>query len=91
MGTPEEFKQKTTISWGLYAFSLFIAFNIGVLYATMLGSRDDIIENKEDSINFTEQEVGGLRSDWERQNTIQAIHDKGVIKRIEDLEKYHKE
>jgi len=87
----EEFKQKRPISIGLVAGAVAIAFNIGFIYANMLAADKEIIKNEKSAKEFTEQEVGGLRSDWERQNDLERSRDTELLERINDLEKYHKE
>ena len=48
------------------------------------------VKSAADNRLYTEQEVSGLRSDWERQNAILRERDIELVKRIEALEKYHK-
>lgn len=91
MSQPEEFKEKFKMSWGLYVFSLLLAFNIGILYATMLSSKEDIVNNKKAARDYTEQEVGGLRADWERHNHIIKDEVEDLSSRVKELEEYHKE
>ena len=86
----EELKDKKSFSVGLLIGSLAVAFNIGFIYANMLASDKEIIKNAEAARIYTEQEVGGLRSDWERQNNILRLRDSEMLERIKELEKYHK-
>ena len=87
----EELKEKKSFSIGLLVGSLAIAFNIGFIYANMLAADKEIVKNAEQARLYTEQEVGGLRSDWERQNAILKARDQEMSDRIKELEKYHKE
>ena len=87
----EELKEKKSFSMGLLAGGLAIAFNIGFIYANMLAADKEIIKNADSARIYTEQEVGGLRSDWERQNNILRLRDQEMLERIKELEKYHKE
>jgi len=87
----EELKEKKSFSIGLLVGSLAIAFNIGFIYANMLAADKEIVKNAEQARLYTEQEVGGLRSDWERQNNILRSRDQEMLERIKELEKYHKE
>ncbi len=89
--TPDEFKEKKTVSIGLVAWAVVIAFNLGVLYATMLATREDVSNNRQAAKDYTEQEVSGLRLDWERQNNISKKEREEMREDIKDLEKYHKE
>ena len=86
----EELKEKKSFSIGLLVGSLAIAFNIGFIYANMLAADKEIVKNAEQARLYTEQEVGGLRSDWERQNAILKARDQEMLDRIKELEKYHK-
>ncbi len=79
----EELKEKKSFSIGLLVGGLAIAFNIGFIYANMLAADKEIIKNEKQASSYTEQEVGGLRSDWERQNKI-------TDDRLKELEKYHR-
>ena len=87
----EELKEKKSFSMGLLAGGLAIAFNIGFIYANMLAADKEIVKNAEQARLYTEQEVGGLRSDWERQNNILRSRDQEMLERIKELEKYHKQ
>jgi hypothetical protein len=89
--TPEEFKDKFNVSIGAMVYIFFTGISLGVLGATLLGAKDDIVKNHAASLNYTEQEVGGLRSDWDRGEDIRDDERNAIYKRIEDLEKYHKE
>lgn len=91
MSLPDEFKEKKTLSFGLVAWAVVIAFNLGVLYATMLSTKEDVMSNKKAAKEYVEQEVGGLRSDWERQNDQAERERKELREDISELEKYHKE
>jgi hypothetical protein len=87
----EEFKERKSFSIGFIAGGLAIAFNIGFIYANMLAADKEIIKNAKQAKEYTEQEVGGLRADWERQNAILKLRDAEMAERIKELEEYHKE
>lgn len=89
--TPDEFKEKKNVSYGLIIWVGVICFNIGVLYATLLSVKDDVTNNRAAAKEYVEQEVGGLRSDWERHNEQTAKERQEMRNDIDDLEKYHKE
>lgn len=89
--TPDELKEKKNVSYGLIVWVGVICFNIGVLYATLLSAKDDISDNKKAARDYVEQEVGGLRSDWERQNEIEKAYRAKIMSELEELEKYHKD
>ena len=86
----EELKEKKPISIGLIFGAVALAFNIGFIYANMIAADHQIEKNATQSKQFTEQEVGGLRSDWERQNDINKRRDDELLERIKDLEDNHK-
>lgn len=88
---PDEFREKKVVSIGLVAWAVVIAFNLGVLYATMLATRDDVSNNKTTAKEYVEQEVGGLRSDWERQNEQSAKEREELREEILNLWEYHKQ
>lgn len=87
---PDEFKEKKQVSVGLVAWAVVIAFNLGVLYATMMATRESVAENKKAAKDYVEQEVGGLRSDWERQNEQTKKEREEIRQEIEELWNYHK-
>lgn len=91
ISSPEEFKTKMPISGGLLVYIIMASFAMGVMFAGLLGAKQDIVDDKVGAQEFTEQEVGGLRSDWERGNEISKQDREAQLKRIEALEKYHKE
>jgi hypothetical protein len=55
--TPDELSEKKQVSYGLIIWVGIICFNIGVLYATLLGAKDDIKDNRQSAKNYVEQEV----------------------------------
>lgn len=91
MSTPSEFNEKKPMSLGLIAWAVVIAFNLGVLYATMMATREDVADNKKAAKDYVEQEVGGLRSDWERQNDVSRKERSEIREDIKELQQYHKE
>ena len=84
MGEPEDFKQKVSVTAGLIVWVGLMCGSMGFLYAQMLHNDKQSQQNAIDNRLYTEQEVGGLRSDWERDR-------EQMLKRIEFLEKYHYE
>ncbi len=62
MSTPDEFSKKQVVSIGLIVWVAAISFSMGMIYARIVDHTKDI----QGARNFTDQEVGGLRSDWDR-------------------------
>lgn len=62
MGTPDEFSAKKTITIGFIVWIAAISFSMGMIYARIMDHSKDIGKARE----FAEQEVNGLRADWER-------------------------
>lgn len=62
MTTPDEFSKKQTVTIGLIVWVAAISFSMGMIYARIVDHTKDIKAARD----FTEQEVGGLRADWER-------------------------
>ena len=91
MGEPEDFKKKTTVTYGLIIYVGVVMGAMGYLFASMEHNDRQAVKSAADNRLYTEQEVSGLRSDWERQNAILRERDIELVKRIEALEKYHKE
>ena len=65
--TPDEFKEKRPISIGFVVWVGVLCFSLGTSATSILGLSNKISD-----------EVGGLRSDWER-------HNKELDKRIDAL------
>jgi len=86
----EEFKHKMPLTIGAIVWIAAISFSMGMLYSDNMNMAKKIITDKKDARDYTEQEVGGLRSDWERHNEILKESEEQVLKRIDELEKYHK-
>lgn len=59
-----------------------IGFIIGGLITKQIDTNEMVINNRESAKEYTEQEVGGLRADWEREN-------KEVHRRLNKLENKH--
>lgn len=75
MTTPKDFDKTTTVTIGALIWVAGMSFSMGMIYAKFIDNEAQHIEiNK-----YIEQEVGGLRSDWERENT--EVH-----RRLEKLE-----
>ena len=91
MGEPEDFKNKTTVTIGLIVYVGMVMLTVGYLFASMEHNDRQAVKSAEDNRLYTQQEVDGLRSDWERNNKTQEKIDEEQNKRIEALEKYHKE
>ena len=91
MGEPDEFKKRMSVTWGLAIWALSMAFSMGFIYSNMIANDRQVEKNAVQAHEFTEQEVGGLRADWERGNQQLIRRDNEIIRRIEELEKYHKE
>ena len=89
MIAPDELEKKTNISYGLIAAIIIAAFSLGGTVATLVSQvgkiqhvEDTIYKAQKETEDYTTQEVGGLRSDWERRNS-------DVERRLQNLEKYH--
>lgn len=89
--SPDEFKEKLHLSGAMIAYIIAASFSMGIMFAGLMGAKQDIVDDKEAAKSYTEQEVGGLRSDWERQNQISKDDRAAQEKRIEALERYHKD
>lgn len=89
--SPDEFKQKLTLTGAAIAYIIGASFSMGIMFAGLMGAKQDIVDDREAAKNFTEQEVGGLRSDWERQNDQSKQERQEITERLKELEKYHKE
>jgi len=76
MGLPNDFDKTTTVTIGLLIWIATISFSLGMIYAKIVDNEKEHTAIRE-NIN---QEVGGLRADWEREN-------KEVHRRLENLEK----
>ena len=68
--------KKKVLSIGVIVWVASMAFSMGMIYARINDHTKDIQSARE----YTEQEVSGLRSDWDRDRIEQN-------KRIERLEK----
>ena len=62
MTTPDEFSDKKVISIGAIVWVASISFSMGMIYARINDHTKDIQGTR----LYTEQEVSGLRSDWDR-------------------------
>lgn len=67
MSLPSDFDKRTTVTLGLIIWIAGMSFSMGMIYAKFIDNEAQHIEiNK-----YIEQEVGGLRSDWERDRSEQ--------------------
>jgi len=78
MTTPKEFDIRGTFSISLIVSLIVASFVVGGIVSRLLSQEDDIKASKD----YTTQEVGGLRSDWERKNDEYE-------RRLQNLEKHH--
>ena len=76
----KEKDRKVTVTIGLIAVLVISSFFVGMLWEKNQSLHTEVELSK----SYTEQEVSGLRADWERQNKI-------VKQEIEQLEQQHKE
>jgi hypothetical protein len=77
-------KTKISVQLSILVAALVVAYRLGFVHANM--ERTDL-QMKQDYNRLHEliiQEVGGLRSDWERDS-------KSVHQDIDELQEYHKE
>lgn len=75
MSLPTDFDKKTTVTLGLIIWIAGVSFSMGMIYKSIIDNDKEHLQIKE----YIQQEVGGLRSDWEREN-------KEVHRRLEKLE-----
>lgn len=67
MSLPSDFNKQTTVTMGLIIWIAGMSFSMGMIYAKFIDNEQQHIEiNK-----YIEQEVSGLRSDWERDRAEQ--------------------
>ena len=64
MSLPSDFDKKTTVTLGLIIWIAGVSFSMGMIYKSIIDNDKEHVQIKE----YIEQEVGGLRSDWEREN-----------------------
>jgi hypothetical protein len=64
MSLPSDFNSKTTVTIGLLIWIAVVSFSMGMIYKSIIDNDKEHIQIKE----YIEQEVGGLRSDWERES-----------------------
>ena len=65
--TPKEFEKSHLVSLGLIIWVAAISFSMGMIYKSIVDHTDMISKARE----FTQQEVDGLRADWERDRVMQ--------------------
>ena len=59
MGEPEDFKKKTTVTYGLIIYVGVVMGAMGYLFASMEHNDRQAVKNALDNREYTEQEVGG--------------------------------
>ena len=79
MNTPADFHKSVTVTVGLLIWIAAVSFSLGMIYKSIIDNDKEHVKLHE----FVEQEVGGLRADWERR-----YHD-DVKPRLENLEHKH--
>lgn len=67
MSLPNDFNKQTTVTLGLIIWIAGMSFSMGMIYAKFLSNTEEHVSIR----NYVEQEVGGLRSDWERDRAEQ--------------------
>lgn len=67
MSLPNDFNKQTTVTISLLIWIAGMSFSMGMIYAKFLSNTDEHISIR----SYIEQEVGGLRSDWERDRAEQ--------------------
>lgn len=89
MITPPELEHKAKLSISFLVALVITAFSLGGTITTLIlqvGKIDhienEIEQSKKEAMEYTTQEVGGLRSDWERDRADQN-------KDIDNLQKHH--
>lgn len=82
MSIPET-SNKVNVSISLIMALAISAFSLGGVVTGLLGLESRITEVQKKSKELVEQEVGGLRSDWERQELIDKERAESINKRID--------
>jgi hypothetical protein len=77
MSLPGDFNAKTTVTIGLLIWIAGVSFSMGMIYKSIMDNEKEHLQIK----MFIEQEVGGLRADWERdramkENEIEDLNQK---------------
>lgn len=62
MGLPDDFSKQTTVTISLLIWIAGVSFSMGMIYKSIIDNGEDHTKIRE----YIEQEVGGLRSDWDR-------------------------
>lgn len=82
MSAPE-LNNKVNVSISLIVALVIAAFSLGGVVTGLLGLESKINQVDQSAKDYIEQEVGGLRSDWERQNAIEKEINEALNKRID--------
>jgi hypothetical protein len=67
MSLPNDFNKQTTVTISLLIWIAGMRFSMGMIYAKFLSNTAEHTSIRE----YVEQEVGGLRSDWDRDRVEQ--------------------
>ena len=67
MGLPSDFNKQTTVTISLLIWIAGVSFSMGMIYKSIIDNDKEHVKIEE----HIEQEVGGLRSDWERDRAEQ--------------------
>ena len=73
MSLPSDFNKQTTVTISLLIWIAGVSFSMGMIYKSIIDNEKEHISIKQ----YIEQEVGGLRSDWDRDRKEQ---DRRLIK-----------
>lgn len=78
MSLPSDFNKTTVVSYALIVWVAGISFALGRQFAKI----EDAEKERQDIRNYVEQEVGGLRSDWERDKKIKEQEIRDLNKKV---------
>lgn len=67
MSLPSDFEKKTTVTITLLVWIAGVSFSMGMIYKSIIDNDKEHVQIR----NYVDQEIGGLRSDWERDRAEQ--------------------
>ena len=94
MGLPSDFNKQTTVTISLLIWIAGVSFSMGMIYKSIIDNDKEhtqihtkVSDKYNRAIEFTDQEVGGLRADVDKQDKIHTKEIDRLIKRVDELEK----
>lgn len=82
--TPKEMNHTVTLSLGFIVCISVISFSLGRLFAKNEALQVQVNNQHLELKQFVEQEVGGLRSDWERSRDEDREQIKSAFKEVKE-------